>query len=196
MNNYNFGRKISKADFELVAAFEVKRSFRVFWKFVSGLVDCADLFPMHAEEQLKWKYNCCTKLVFESMLWESRKHWLEKPPRNDCTVLTMYSRVLPLFGRNEFIESKSGSSRSAKTCLFFFKSNTVFSLRIIFVVFRDLSTVLTEPDFWLFVTMLLVTLLDSWSDTWRGVGHIWPQLFDRFLKPWMSSLSKSSLLLD
>ena len=109
---------------------------------------------------------------------------------------SLYSRVLPLFGRNEFIESKSGSSRSAKTCLFFFISNTVFSLRIIFVDLRDLSIVLKEPDFWLFVTMLLVTLLDSWSDTWRGVGHIWPQLFDRFLKPWMSSLSKSSLLQD
>ena len=109
---------------------------------------------------------------------------------------SLYSRVLPLFGRNEFIESKSGSSRSAKTCLFFFISNTVFSLRIIFVDLRDLSIVLKEPDFWLFVTMLLVTLLDSWSDTWRGVGHIWPQLFDRFLKPWMSSLSKSSLLRD
>ena len=111
-------------------------------------------------------------------------------------VLALYSRVLPLFGRNEFIESKSGSSRSAKTCLFFFISNTVFSLRIIFVDLRDRSTVLKKPDFWLFLTMLLVTLLDSWSDTWRGVGHIWPQLFDRFLKPWMSSLSKSSLLQD
>ena len=109
---------------------------------------------------------------------------------------SLYSRVLPLFGRNEFIESKSGSSRSAKTCLFFFISNKVFSLRIIFVDLKDLSTVFKEPDFWLFVTMLLVTLLDPWSDTWRGVGHIWPQLFDRFLKPWMSSLSKSSLLRD